>query len=1035
MASTNLLPKAYEHKDEEQSYRAWESSGFFNPDNLLGARKESFSLSMPPPNVTGSLHIGHAMFLTIEDLMTRFARMQGKRALWVPGVDHAAIATQNVVEKEIYKKEGKTRHEIGRKELVKRINEFVQGTRHRIETQIRRMGSSCDWSRERYTLDPDLSLAVRTVFKKMYDDGLIYRGNRIVNWCPRCKSTLADDEVEYKEQKTKFYYFKYGPVVIGTARPETKFQDKTIIVHPKDKRYKDLVGKELEVEWISGKVKARVIADPVADMEFGTGAMTITPAHSFEDFLLAQKYKLPVVKIIDEEGKLTDAAGAFAGRNAREAREEIVEIFKKKGLVEKIDENYVHNISLCYRCGTPIEPLPSLQWFIAVDKPFKIKNLNLARRFYATGSLPKKGGTKGGCDVTATLKELALWAVRSGGGIKIIPDRFNKTYFHWMENLHDWCISRQIWFGHQIPVWYCGSNAVKRMGFAEDVVPQVFDNKTKTYRLRDYEFNVGDVVVFEDSATRKVFGYGKITNIENTTVGEIDLNDAAHGKTYKKCEELRAAFTRHYPHKNVDDNTPAWIYTYTFDPSVKMGVCGTVIVSAEVPSRCPTCGSVTLQQDPDTLDTWFSSSLWTFSTLGWPASVATSAGKPLERNDFLTYHPTSVMETGYDILFFWVARMIIMTLYAVGDIPFRTVYLHGLVRDRDGKKMSKSAGNGIDPLDMVAKFGADPVRLSLVVGTTPGNDIRLYEEKIAGYRNFVNKLWNIGRFILTTADTRKQGNKDTRIQTPQPATLADQWILSELDSIIESTTKAMEEYRYSAAIENLYDFTWGKFADWYIEIAKFQKKQSLEKSTDSILLHTLEQIIKLWHPFTPFITEELWKNFSAQVLPLERGRQRGGVNQNLLLIQSWPQPSKQQFNSLAISQFTQLQELITVLRAFRAEEKLNPKEKIKGAIAIRLKELREVIADHSALIEHLTKVTLTLTEKIEKPTLSLSHIHLLLDVPKKEKTSPKDREAQEKYIVDLKRRLSDPVFLSKAPPSVVEKERQRLKEMEERIQK
>jgi valyl-tRNA synthetase len=455
-------------------------------------------------------------------------------------------------------------------------------------------------------------------------------------------------------------------------------------------------------------------------------------------------------------------------------------------------------------------------------------------------------------------------------------------------------------------------------------------------------------------------------------------------------------------------------------------------VSIEEVKYCPHCnGEVT--QDPDTLDTWFSSSLWTFSTLGWPASVATSAGKPLERNDFLTYHPTSVMETGYDILFFWVARMIIMTLYAVGDIPFRTVYLHGLVRDRDGKKMSKSAGNGIDPLDMVAKFGADPVRLSLVVGTTPGNDIRLYEEKIAGYRNFVNKLWNIGRFILTTTETHELTNSQTHKLKPQ--TLADHWILSELHSIIENTTKAMEEYRYSAAIENLYDFTWGKFADWYIEIAKFQKSQGLKESTDTILLYSLEQILKLWHPFTPFITEELWKNFSAQVLPLERGRQRGGVNQNLLLIQSWPQPSKQQFNSLAISQFTQLQELITVLRAFRAEEKLNPKEKIKGAIAIRLKELREVIADHSALIEHLTKVTLTLTEKIEKPTLSLSHFHLLLDVPKKEKTSPKDREAQEKYIADLKRRLSDPVFLAKAPPSVVEKERQRLKEMEERIQK
>ncbi len=937
MASITL-PKAYEHNNEEQSYRAWESSGYFNPDNLPGARKEPFSLSMPPPNVTGSLHIGHAMFLTIEDLMTRFARMQGKRALWVPGVDHAAIATQNVVEKEIYKKEGKTRHDIGRNELMKRIHEFVQGTRHRIETQIRRMGSSCDWSRERYTLDPDLSLAVRTVFKKMYDDGLIYRGNRIVNWCPRCKSTLADDEVDYKEQKTKFYYFKYGPVVIGTARPETKFQDKTIIVHPNDKRYKGLVGKEFEVEWISGKVSARVIADTVADMEFGTGAMTITPAHSFEDFLLAQKYKLPVVKIIDEEGKLTDAAGTFAGRNAREAREEIVEILKKKGLVEKIDEDYVHNLSLCYRCGTPIEPLPSLQWFIAVDKPFKLRK--------SLHPLLTKEGTRG----EVTLKQLALWAVRSGA-IDIIPDRFSKTYFHWMENLHDWCISRQIWFGHQIPVWYCKHD---------------------------------------------------VLGIRYQISGNQEPN------TKNRCNEP--------------------------------------IVSIEEVKYCPHCnGEVT--QDPDTLDTWFSSSLWTFSTLGWPASVATSAGKPQKTNDFITYHPTSVMETGYDILFFWVARMIIMTLYAVGDIPFSTVYLHGLVRDRDGKKMSKSAGNGIDPLDMVAKFGADPVRLSLVVGTTPGNDIRLYEEKIAGYRNFVNKLWNIGRFILTTTDLpllTKEGSRGGL----HPQTLADRWILSELHSIIENTTKAMEEFRYSAAIENLYDFTWAKFADWYIEIAKFQKSQGLKESTDTILLYSLEQILKLWHPFTPYITEELWKNFSAQVLPLERGRpadgrpvdaqerQRGDVDQNLLLIQPWPQSTKQ-FNSVTIQYFKQLQDLITALRTFRAEHKVNPKEKLTGTIAVS-KELKQPIRDHLDMIEYLVKIKFTIVKDITNPSIQLSglQIHIPLNSAFiRDKGKRDDPRVSAAYIVDLKRRLSDPVFLSKAPPSVVEKERQRLKEMEERIQK
>ena len=909
------LPKAYEYKDEERAYQQWESSGFFNPDNLPGERPEAFTIAMPPPNVTGSLHIGHAMFLTIEDLMTRYARMRGMRALWLPGVDHAAIATQNVIEKQIYAEEKKTRHEIGRTELMKRINEFVQGARHRIETQIRRMGSSCDWSRARYTLDPDLSMAVKTVFKMMYDNGLIYRGDRIVNWCPRCHSTLADDEVEYQEQKTPFYYFKYGPVVIGTARPETKFLDKTIVVHPKDKRYKDIVGKELEIEWITGKVRANVIADPVADMEFGTGAMTITPAHSFEDFALAQKYKLPVVKIIDENGNLTEAASEFAGRNAREARKEIVVILKKKGLVEKIDENYVHNLSLCYRCGTPIEPLPSLQWFIAVDKPFTITHPALA----------KKIGKK-----SATLKELSLWAVRSGA-ISIIPDRFNKTYFHWMEHLHDWCISRQIWFGHQIPVWYCENRELGIMN--QELVTQKHNSKFA------------------------------IHNSENP--------------------------------------------------------CNQPIVSVENITKCPHCnGAVT--QDPDTLDTWFSSALWTFSTLGWPEKT----------KDLRTFHPTSVMETGYDILFFWVARMILMTTHAVGDIPFKTVYLHGLVRDREGKKMSKSAGNGIDPLDMIARFGTDPVRLSLVVGTTPGNDIRLYEEKIAGYRNFVNKLWNIGRFILTTSGNQK--NKKTKKQGPKPNTLADEWILAELNSIIENTTKAMEEFRYSAAIENLYDFTWSKFADWYIEIAKFQRTQGLAESTDQILLHALQELLKLWHPFTPFITEELWSHLNVILNLFQDPGKKQKNNSNLLLIQSWPATKKQK-NKESKNQFERLQKLTTALRTFRAEHKVNPKEKLTGKIVVS-KEFEHAISDHLGLIAYLTKIHLTVDSKIAQPVIQLNGICVALTLPEKTLSKkPQDSVAVQQYITALKKRLSDPVFLSKAPPHIIEKEQKRLKEIEENL--
>src|SRR3989338_9013522 len=504
------LDKAYKAKKyEDKIYAAWEKAGKFKPVKKRGAKP--FTIMMPPPNATGTLHLGHAVMLALEDIMVRYHRMKGDATLWVPGTDHASIATQNKVEK-IIAEEGLTRQMLGRENFLKSVDMFVKKSRATIRNQVRKMGSSCDWSREQYTLSPQLSDSVREIFVRMYKDGLIYRGNRIVNWCPRCSSTLADDEVDYKQEQSKFYYLKYGPFVIGTARPETKFLDKVIVVHPDDERYKKYVGQEVEVEWIEGTVKARILADKSVDPKFGTGAMTITPAHDFIDFEIAKRHKLDVIPIIDEKGILNHNAGSFAGQNAREARAGIIAKLKKKGLVEKIEENYMHNISLCYRCATPIEPLVSRQWFIAVDKKFR-------------------GGK--------TLKDMALDAVRSKK-TEILPDRFEKTYFHWMENLHDWCISRQIWFGHQIPVWYCGSNAVKRMGFAEDVVPQVFDNKTKTYRLRDYEFNVGDVVVFEDSATRKVFGYGKITNIENTTVCEIDLNSAAHGKTYKKREELRS---------------------------------------------------------------------------------------------------------------------------------------------------------------------------------------------------------------------------------------------------------------------------------------------------------------------------------------------------------------------------------------------------------------------------------------------------------------------------------------------------------------
>ena len=702
---TQSLSKAYEPKKiEEKIYQEWIKSGFFNPDKLPGKRTENYSVSLPPPNATGILHIGHAVMLAIQDLLIRFKRMRGKKTLWLPGTDHAAIATQNVVEQEL-KNDGKTKYDLGREAFLKRVDDYVASKRGIITEQIKRLGSSCDWSRERFTLDAGLSQAVNTAFKTLFEDGLIYRGDRIVNWCPRCQSTLADDEVEYKEKNAPFYYFKYGPVVIGTARPETKFGDKVIIVHPDDRRYKNLIGKKFEVEWILGKIKARVIADPVADPEIGTGAMTITPGHSFVDFDLAQKHNIEIEKIIDENGRLTGAAGRMKGLPVKEARKKVVEILQTKGLIDHIDEKYIHNLSVCYRCGTPVEPLVSKQWFLAVDKPTKRLN-------------------------GKTLKQRALEVV-DNSEIKFVPERFGRIYRQWMDNLHDWCISRQIWYGHRIPVWRQGDKTVV--------------------------------------STDKPKGNG-------------------------------------------------W------------------------------------KQDADTLDTWFSSALWTFSTLGWPK----------ETKDLKTFHPTSVMETGYDLIFFWVARMILMSTYLIGEVPFKTVYLHGLVRDKRGRKMSKSLGNGIDPSEMADKYGADAVRLSLIIGTSPGNDQKLDEQKIAGYRNYVNKVWNIGRFLSMQTEGKK-------FNQPKIKSLADKWIISQTQNLLSNSGKQLEKYLFSTMGEGVYDFTWHSFADWYLEIVKVEGNVALAKHIFGILL-------KLLHPYMPFVTEYLWT-----ILKYDEG---------LLMIAPWPDSGK-----------------------------------------------------------------------------------------------------------------------------------------------
>ncbi len=712
------LSKPYNPAEtEDRIYDFWLKHDYFSPDNGRNDSGQTFSMVLPPPNVTGTLHMGHAATVTIEDIMTRFHRMRGDKTLWLPGTDHAAIATQSKVEGIIYKKEKKTRYDLGREELLRRVREFAQESHDTIVNQVRKMGASVDWSREAYTLDEARNLAVRTAFKRMYDDGLIYRGERIVNWDPELQTTVSDDEIEWKEEKIPLYYLKYGPFTIATARPETKFGDKYVVMHPDDQRYASYQhGQTIELEWISGPVTATIIKDPVIDMEFGTGVMTITPWHDNTDFELSLKHNLEKEQIIDLRGKLLPLAGEFAGFHIKKARPLLIEKLQAKGLVEKIDEDYSHRIATNSRGGGVIEPQILRQWFVGVNKKFKLPHSNIA-------------GIPAGQETT--LKELMQTVVRSGQ-IGIIPDRFEKIYFHWIDNLRDWCISRQIWFGHQIPVWY--------------------------------------------------------------------RNDEVY----------------------CDINPPTgdgW------------------------------------KQDDDSLDTWFSSGLWTFSTLGWPNKT----------EDLKAFHPTNVLETGYDLIFFWVARMILMTTYLLGDIPFRTVYLHGLVRDEQKRKMSKSLGNTIDPLEMTAKYGTDALRISLIIGTSPGNDSPISEDKIRGYKNFANKLWNISRFVLSNTIDTKPENKPHLIDT-------DQAKINELNNLIDDVELDLDNFRFYLAAEKIYHYAWHTFADKIIEEAKpalraEEGQEAAKLSAQWMLLHIHTQILKLLHPFMPFITEEIW-GLSKRETPL-----------------------------------------------------------------------------------------------------------------------------------------------------------------------
>ncbi len=746
--SMKEIAKAYDHlKVEEELYARWEKNGYFKPE--INPSGEPFCIIMPPPNANGSLHLGHAVFITLEDLMTRYARLQGKAALWLPGADHAGFETQVVFEKKL-EKEGRSRFDLPREELYKETYDFTQNNKSVMESQLKRLGASCDWSRAKFTLDPDIIKTVYQTFKDLYDDGLAYRDARPVNWCTKHQTSLSDLEVKFEGRVDPLYYIKYGPLTLATVRPETKFGDTAVAVNPNDKRYQKYIGQELEIETVSGLAKIKVIADEYVDPKFGTGVVKITPAHDPNDFEVARRHNLEIREVIDQYGKMNEKAGEYRGMKILEARKAVVEEMKKKDLIEKVDENYVHQVGKCYKCGTTIEPRVLPQWFIAVNK---------------------KGDKTG-----KTWTKDALNAVEKGE-VKFVTDKFRKIFNHWVNNLRDWNISRQIVWGIQIPAWFC-----------------------------------------------------------------------------KDCNEV-------------------------------------TVTAGEKPMRCHKCNSTNIEQDRDVFDTWFSSGQWPFATL-----------KTTQKGDFDKFYPTSVMETGWDILPFWVMRMIMMGLYVTGKVPFRDVYLHGLVRDQDRQKMSKSKGNVINPLGVAETYGSDAVRMALVFGTSAGNDAIISEEKIRGMRNFANKIWNASRFVLlqvSGGDIREGKLGSARLDNldidKTILTENDKAILRDMELVQASITDKLDKFRFSQAGEELYEFFWHNFCDSYIECAKVQiegdrnlnqetegviKSESdkhILENTKKILIKILSESLIMLHPFVPYVTEAVWQELRA-IVPLT----------DSIMIAKWP---------------------------------------------------------------------------------------------------------------------------------------------------
>ena len=865
------IPKGYEPKDvEDRWYTYWEENHLFKAEPK--SDKEPYCIVIPPPNVTGSLHMGHALNNTLQDILCRFKRMKGYNVLWQPGTDHAGIATQNVVEKDLARR-GLDRHQIGREAFIKEVWEWKEKYGGMILNQLKRLGCSCDWSRERFTMDEGLSRAVREVFVKLYEDGLIYRGDYIINWCPRCRTALADLEVEHEEMDSFLYYILYpfenreGGLIVATTRPETLLGDTAVAVNPEDKRYQDLEGTLVILPVLNKPIP--VILDKYVDMGFGTGALKITPAHDINDFEIGNAHELERIRVIAEDGTMNEMAGPYQGMDRFECRERIVDDLKSAGLLKKI-EPYRNAIGHCYRCKTMIEPLLSKQWFV-------------------------KAGP---------LAEKAMGAVKERKTV-IVPSNWEAVYFEWMNNIRDWCVSRQIWWGHRIPAWYCQD-------------------------------------------------------------------------------------------------------------------CGEVIVAREAPKECSSCHSRNLVQETDVLDTWFSSALWPFSTLGWPDQT----------QELETFYPTTTMVTGFDILFFWVARMMMMGLQFMGDIPFRDVYIHALVRDAYGKKMSKSKGNVIDPLDILDQYGTDAFRFTLAALAAQGRDIKLSEERISGYRHFVNKIWNSARLVLMNAEEESQSPSHEAVYS-----LPERWILSRLHSVSDEITKALEAYRFNDGANVCYQFVWHEFCDWYLEMAKlglYGDNEQIRESSRDILQKALMAVLKLLHPFMPFVTEEIW-----QRLPGTEGS---------IMVAPFPDPSEFPVDEQALREMDLLMGVITGVRNIRGEMGISPAKKVDILLDMPNPEEGEIIRRNIAHIQSLARVdSVQVAAKVAKPEASATavfgenQVHVLLkgllDFQEEQRRLKKEIKKIERDMEAAGNKLSNKQFMDKAPEDVIEKVKEKVAAMQLQLEK